>query len=285
MEAAAHALQQPAEIGVAVSETFPLKVKMVMAKLVLDDLLDFFASERQVVSPADLDVMRAGEIPAAGRRQAAVEHGAVTERFAEAVERNAFYPLLQFLVGQTKSPVLSVPIGCVQKTAASPRSASRDCRKPAARRVGGSHLDLKPPVVFVYTGSEITRSIRRKGDDTPMPVMRYHIFQIGERLEFVEMPADYAYQLTALNRRLEKEIGKLTAPNVPQLAHIVAECDNLELIDDSRRIVSGLEYVERLEREFAAVRETVYPLISLLTEIRALKAQLEHWREETGEDG
>lgn len=141
MEAAAHTLQKPAEIGVAVAEAFPLKVKMVMAKLVLDDLLDFFASERQVVLPADLDMMRAGKIPTAGRRQAPVERGAVTERFAEAIERNAFHPLLQFFVGQTSSPVLPF------QTAAP--------GAPAARVAAFADFDLKPAAVFVYTGAEI----------------------------------------------------------------------------------------------------------------------------------
>lgn len=110
--------------------------------------------------------------------------------------------------------------------------------------------------------------------------MRYNLFQLDDKLEIVEMPASHAYQLTALNRRLHKEIDKLTAGNVPPLARIVAECDNLELFDERLQIVSGLEYINELERQFASIQETAYPLISLLTEIRALQAQLEQWYEE-----
>ncbi|MNG39073.1 hypothetical protein D3C84_1269940 [compost metagenome] len=46
------------------------------------------------------------------------------------------------------------------------------------------------------------------------------------------------------------------------------------------RIVSGLDYLNELERDFASIQEKSYPLISLLTEIRALQAQLEQWYEE-----
>lgn len=110
--------------------------------------------------------------------------------------------------------------------------------------------------------------------------MRYNVFELAGQLEFVEMPATHAYQLSALNRRLHKEIDKLTAANVPALARIIAECDNLELFDEQQQIVSGLEYINELERNFSGIRETAYPLISLLTEIRALQAQLEQWYEE-----
>jgi hypothetical protein len=99
---------------------------------------------------------------------------------------------------------------------------------------------------------------------------------------FVEMPATHAYQLTALLHRLHKEIGKLTADGVPQLPRALAECDNVELTGNGGRIVNGLDYVRQLEQDFARIREkeTAYPLVSLLTEIRALFAQLEQWYEE-----
>ncbi|WP_195574412.1 hydrolase/acyltransferase [Paenibacillus sp. 1001270B_150601_E10] len=113
-----------------------------------------------------------------------------------------------------------------------------------------------------------------------MPKMRYLVFQQESRLEFVEMPADYAYQLSALNLRLNKEISKLTALNVPRLPIAVAECDHLELLREEDQIVSGITYLNQLEKSFAAIQETEYPLISLLTEIRALEAQLEQWYEE-----
>lgn len=113
-----------------------------------------------------------------------------------------------------------------------------------------------------------------------MPKMRYIILQQHSRLEFVEMPRDYAYQLSALNLRLHKEVSKLTAANAPALPLAIAECDTLELLQEGTPIESGLDYINRLEASFAATEEKSYPLISLLTEIRALQAQLEQWYEE-----
>ncbi|NIK70287.1 MULTISPECIES: hydrolase/acyltransferase [unclassified Paenibacillus] len=113
-----------------------------------------------------------------------------------------------------------------------------------------------------------------------MPTMRYVLMNGSSRIFFVEMPESHAYQLSALNLRLHKEMDKLTADHVPQLPYAVAECDNVELHDSSIRIVSGLDYINELERDFAAVKESAYPLIALLTEIRALQAQLEQWYEE-----
>jgi hypothetical protein len=113
-----------------------------------------------------------------------------------------------------------------------------------------------------------------------MPTMRYCILQGPEGLQYIEMPASHAYQLSALLLRLHKEIGKLTADNVPQLPRVAAECSGLELLDPAASVTSGLDFLTRLEREFAAIREQSYPLISLLTEIRALLAQLEQWYEE-----
>lgn len=112
------------------------------------------------------------------------------------------------------------------------------------------------------------------------PTMRYHVLLNENELEFVEMPASHAYQLTALHHRLHKEIGKLTADNVPRLPQAVAECDALEIVDKRYAVISGLAYMNQLEQAFAAVQEKSYPLVSLLTEIRALQAQLEQWYEE-----
>lgn len=112
-----------------------------------------------------------------------------------------------------------------------------------------------------------------------MPKMRYIILQTGSELQYVEMPADHAYQLSALNLRLNKEISKLTADNKPVLPLAVAECDNLDVLQEAS-ILSGLDYINNLEQSFAALEEGSYPLISLLTEIRALQAQLEQWYEE-----
>ena len=113
-----------------------------------------------------------------------------------------------------------------------------------------------------------------------MPTMRYVILQQEHQLQFVEMPADYAYQLSALNLRLHKEIDKLTATDIPVLPWAIAECDHLDLLNENLSIIGGLDYINTLEERFAAVRESNYPLISLLTEIRALQAQLEQWYEE-----
>jgi len=113
--------------------------------------------------------------------------------------------------------------------------------------------------------------------------MRTVILQLADSVEFVEMPETHAYQLSALNRRLHKELGKLTASNVPALPKVIAECSDLELLDPSCRLVRGLDYVNELERTFASINETSYPLVSLLTEIRALQAQLEQWYEEEEE--
>lgn len=113
-----------------------------------------------------------------------------------------------------------------------------------------------------------------------MAKMRYGMLQLGAQLEFVEMPATHMYQLTALNRRLHKEIAKLSAGNIPSLPVMVLECDALEIMDGRYPVIGGLDYINRLEQEFAGIQETDYPLISLLTEIRALQAQLEQWVED-----
>jgi len=117
-----------------------------------------------------------------------------------------------------------------------------------------------------------------------MAKMRYVILQQAETLTLVEMPETHAYQLSALNLRLNKEIDKLTASTLPALPIVIAECDNLDLHTDRLSIITGLTYINELEQQFAAIKESNYPLISLLTEIRALQAQLEQWYEEF-EDG
>jgi hypothetical protein len=115
-----------------------------------------------------------------------------------------------------------------------------------------------------------------------MPLMRYVILQHDQKLSFVEMPRDYAYQLSALNLRLNKEILKLTASEVPQLPLAIAECDELDLLQESLHITGGLQYINELEQSFSAIKEENYPLVSLLTEIRALQAQLEQWYDDEG---
>lgn len=113
-----------------------------------------------------------------------------------------------------------------------------------------------------------------------MPNMRYVLLKLNDQLTFVEMPSSHAYQLTALNHRLHKEIGKLTADNIPVLPYAIAEFDRLDITSPDYKITRGLDYINVLERSFAATQEKAYPLIALLTEIRALQAQLEQWYEE-----
>lgn len=115
---------------------------------------------------------------------------------------------------------------------------------------------------------------------TMKPSMKFAILKLQDQLEFVEMPSTHMYQLTALNRRLHKELEKLTAANIPELPHVIAECEHLELIGTEYVTTQGLDYINRLEQTFSSIQEKAYPLISLLTEIRALQAQLEQWYEE-----
>lgn len=110
--------------------------------------------------------------------------------------------------------------------------------------------------------------------------MRYLLLQDADGLHFVSMPASHMYQLVALIKRLHKEIGKLTIADRPKLPTVIAECSELELLSDTARLDEGLSYVSKLEQRFAALQEDEYPLISLLTEIRALQAQLEFLQEE-----
>ena len=110
--------------------------------------------------------------------------------------------------------------------------------------------------------------------------MRYLLLQDVDGLHFVSMPASHMYQLVALFKRLHKEIDKLTSADRPKLPTVIAECSELELLSDKSRLEDGLSYVSGLEQRFASLQETEYPLISLLTEIRALQAQLEFLLEE-----
>jgi hypothetical protein len=110
--------------------------------------------------------------------------------------------------------------------------------------------------------------------------MRYLLLQDQSGLQFVALPESHMYQLIALLKRLHKEISKLTIPDRPQLPDVIAECSDLELVASTLHIREGLDYVNELEQHFAALRESEYPLISLLTEIRALQAQLEYLSEE-----
>jgi hypothetical protein len=117
------------------------------------------------------------------------------------------------------------------------------------------------------------------------PKTKFALLQHQDQLEFVEMPATHMYQLAALNQRLHKELDKLTVPGVPALPHFIAEFQALELVHPGHELQQGLAYINKLEQTFAALQaqEKQYPLVSLLTEIRALQAQLEQWYEEEEE--
>jgi len=110
--------------------------------------------------------------------------------------------------------------------------------------------------------------------------MRYCLLRDQDQLEFVAIPADHMYQLIALIRRLHKEIDKLTAKSKPSIPVVLAECSDLEIHSTDCPIIPGLQYINRLESSFAEIPEENYPLISLLTEIRAFQAQLEYLAEE-----
>jgi hypothetical protein len=110
--------------------------------------------------------------------------------------------------------------------------------------------------------------------------MRYCILSAEQELQFVSMPDGYMYQLVALLRRLHKEIDKLTVANRPVLPEVLAECGDVEVHHEHVRIIQGIDYLADLEQKFAALKEEHYPLISLLTEIRALHAQMEYLMEE-----
>lgn len=110
--------------------------------------------------------------------------------------------------------------------------------------------------------------------------MRYLLLQEKIGLHFVALPESHMYQLVALLKRLHKEIDKLTIADRPELPSVIAECADLEVLSSQYSVQDGLEYVSQLERHFARLKEKQYPLISLLTEIRALQAQLESLSEE-----
>jgi hypothetical protein len=91
------------------------------------------------------------------------------------------------------------------------------------------------------------------------------------------MPADYSYQLIALLQRLEKEVTKLptvAADFLPRSLLEFTNMDNIALL----KVTDGLQFLNELEAKFVSIQaNTAYPVIALLTEIRALQAQMEQW--------
>ncbi|HBI02935.1 MAG TPA: hydrolase/acyltransferase [Paenibacillaceae bacterium] len=109
--------------------------------------------------------------------------------------------------------------------------------------------------------------------------MRYCILEQGDQIQFVSIPDDYMNQFIALIHRLHKEIDKLTVAVPPSLPHVIGESHHIDWLGKSP-VQDGLSYLIHLESDFIELEESNYPIIALLTEIRALKAQFEHLLEE-----
>lgn len=109
--------------------------------------------------------------------------------------------------------------------------------------------------------------------------MRYCILEQGEKILFISIPDEYMNQFIALIHRLHKEIDKLTVANAPSLPRVLGESHHIDWLEKSP-VQDGLSYLIHLEDDFIELEENQYPIISLLTEIRAIKAQFEHLLEE-----
>jgi hypothetical protein len=109
--------------------------------------------------------------------------------------------------------------------------------------------------------------------------MHYCILEQGENIQFVSIPDEYVNQFIALIRRLHKEIDKLTVAMPPSLPYVIGESHHIDWLEKSP-VQDGLSFLIKLENEFIELEESNYPIIALLTEIRALKAQFEHLLEE-----
>ncbi|WP_025026347.1 hypothetical protein [Caldalkalibacillus mannanilyticus] len=110
--------------------------------------------------------------------------------------------------------------------------------------------------------------------------MNYCLIQEDKKLRLISIVPTHMYQFTALIFRLHKEVNKLTVDKLPLIPEVLLECNEVEVAADSIQVQDGLEYINELEARFAALKEENYPLISLLTEIRAFQAQLEYLLEE-----
>jgi hypothetical protein len=109
--------------------------------------------------------------------------------------------------------------------------------------------------------------------------MRYCILELDGHIQFVSIPDEYVNQFIALIRRLHKEINKLTVKDIPNLPYVLGESHHIEWLEKPP-VQDGLSFLIHLEHDFMELEENQYPVISLLTEIRALKAQFEHLLEE-----
>lgn len=109
--------------------------------------------------------------------------------------------------------------------------------------------------------------------------MRYCILEKGDKIQFVSVPDEYINQMIALIRRLHKEVDKLTVKHLPSLPRVIGEFGDIEWLEECPAR-DGLDFIGDLEKQFLQLRENQYPVVALLTEIRALKAQLEHLVEE-----
>jgi len=102
----------------------------------------------------------------------------------------------------------------------------------------------------------------------------------NDKLILISIVPSHMYQFTALIYRLHKEISKLTVDTIPVVPEVLLECGPVEVTSPDIMIQDGLDYINTLEKRFSELKEENYPLISLLTEIRAFQAQLEYLLEE-----
>jgi len=104
--------------------------------------------------------------------------------------------------------------------------------------------------------------------------MRYLLVQNKGVYTIIAVTNEYMDQFIGLIRRLRKELPKIKSNFLPQLPVILAEFRYLELHEEVP-LIDGNNFLDELERDFMNITETTYPVRSLLTEIRAVKAQLE----------
>lgn len=99
-------LQQVPEVGIPMLIPPPLQMQMVMAELVLHDLIQLLRSMQFQHQGVEIQIMAVEVVAPACRLQAAVEAGAVAERFPEYADRDLFHQLLQFLFVHSFFPII-----------------------------------------------------------------------------------------------------------------------------------------------------------------------------------
>jgi hypothetical protein len=110
--------------------------------------------------------------------------------------------------------------------------------------------------------------------------LKHCLIKENDQLILVSIAETHMYQFTALIFRLHKEVSKLTVEHLPSVPEVLLECAQAEVNSNDIQVMEGLDYINELEARFAKLKEENYPLLSLLTEIRAFQAQLEFLLEE-----